>query len=194
MKPFIVFVLFASIAYAQLQPGQLQSDGATASFRGSLPPKARAELAREQIEPLQSRLNTLTQDFSSIKKHARAADADIFLKAVRYALEFQEWYGKKPEDDLKKANALLDEAAKRIAFLKKNQTPWMDGFGLKVLGFYSKIDDSPQPYGVEIPVGLSFGPSNPAVPMWIWLHGRGDTDTDLHFAFNRLNAKKPGQF
>jgi predicted peptidase len=30
--------------------------------------------------------------------------------------------------------------------------------------------------------------------MWIWLHGRGDTATDLHFVYSKLMAKKPGQF
>ncbi len=129
-----------------------------------------------------------------MKIHFRSADAEIFLKAVRYAIEFQEWYGKKPEDGVKVADALLDEAAKRIEALKENRTPWMEGSGLKVLGFYSKIDGSAQPYGVEIPEGLSFGKNHPCMPMWIWLHGRGDTSTDLQFVHGRLNAKKPGQF
>jgi len=76
---------------------------------------------------------------------------------VRYAIDFDEWYDKKPEDGVKKATALLEEAKKRIASLKENKTPWMDGTGQKVLGFYSKIDDSAQPYGVEIPEGLEIG-------------------------------------
>ncbi|MEQ1924458.1 MAG: dienelactone hydrolase family protein, partial [Pyrinomonadaceae bacterium] len=33
------------------------------------------------------------------------------------------------------------------AALKENKTPWMDGSGQKVLGFYSKLDGSAQPYG-----------------------------------------------
>jgi hypothetical protein len=49
-----------------------------------------------------------------VKKHPRAADADIFLKAVRYALEFDEWYDKKPRTASRRPNALLDEAKKRI--------------------------------------------------------------------------------
>ena len=181
--------LLSAITQAQLQP-----DGATASFRGSLPPKPTGELSPDQIKTLENRLADLTRDFASVKKHPRAADADIFLKAVRYAIEFQEWYGKKPDDDLKKATALLEEAANRIRSLKQNETPWLNGSGQKILGFYSKIDDSPQPYGVEIPEGLVYGKGKPSAPMWIWLHGRGDTDTDMHFVFSRLNAKKPSQF
>ncbi|MFN9412507.1 MAG: hypothetical protein ACK57V_09075, partial [Pirellula sp.] len=87
--------------YAQLQP-----DGATASFRGSLPPKPTAMPSSEKIAAWSQRLVQLTQAFTSVKSHPRAADADIFLKAVRYAIEFEEWYGKKPEDSERVANAL----------------------------------------------------------------------------------------
>ncbi len=189
MKTLVLFALLTAVAHAQLQP-----DSATATFRGSLPPKPTTDLSSDQIKLLENKLADLTRDFAAVKKHPRAADADIFLKAVRYAIEFREWYGKKPEEDMNKATALLDEATRRIESLKKNQTPWMDGSGQKVIGFYSKIDDSPQPYGVEVPDGLDFGRDRPKVPMWIWLHGRGDTSTDLHFVYGRLIAKKPGQF
>jgi hypothetical protein len=183
--------IFAPAPHAH---AQLRADGATASFKGSLPPKPTADLSKAQQNALAARLDNLTASFRAVRKHPRAADADIFLKAVRYALDFHEWYDKTPEDGIKKANALLDEAASRIESLKTNQTPWMDGTGQKVLGFYSKIDDSPQPYGVEIPEGLSYGKGQPPVPMWIWLHGRGDTSNDLNFVYGKLTAKKPGQF
>jgi len=189
MKSLLILIALSTVVYAQLQP-----DGATASFRGSLPPKPTSELSEDQVNAINTRLTEISRDFVAVKKHIRAADAEIFIKAVRYALEFHEWYGKRPEDDFNKAKALLDEAAKRIVSLKKNETPWLNGSGQKVLGFYSKIDNSPQPYGVEIPDGLEFGKGKSSVPMWIWLHGRGDTDTDMHFVFSRLNAKKPGQF
>ncbi len=182
-----LFVLSVLPAAAQLGP-----NGATASFKGSLPPKPTAALSAEQEASIEKQLAGLKADFDSVKKHPRSADAAIFLKAVRYALDFDEWYDKKPEDAVKKAFALLDEAKKRILALKENKTPWMDGSGQKVLGFYSHIDDSPQPYGVEVPEGLEIGKKE--IPMWIWLHGRGDTATDLNFVYSRLMAKKPGQF
>jgi predicted esterase len=190
MKP----ALLLSLALAGTLSAQLHPDGATASFKGTLPPKPTAALSTEQESAIEKQLAAVTAEFQSVKKHPRAADADIFLKAVRYALEFDEWYDKKPEDGLKKAAALLDEARARIAALREDRTPWMDGPGQKVLGFYSRIDDSPQPYGVEVPQGLEWGAEKKAVPMWVWLHGRGDTATDLHFIYGRLKATKPGQF
>lgn len=186
--------LLLTLSVATLASAQLRPDGATASFKGSLPPKPVAALSAEQEAEIEKELAAVLKDFQSVKKHERAADADIFLKAVRYALDFDEWYDKKPEDGIKKTTALLAEAKKRIASLKENKTPWMEGSGQKVLGFYSKIDSSPQPYGVEVPEGLEFGKGKKAIPMWVWLHGRGDTATDLHFVYSRLNAKKPGQF
>lgn len=174
--------------------GQLRADGATASFKGSLPPKPTAPLSAEQEDALAKELAAVTTDFAAVKTHARAADVEIFLKAVRYALEFDEWYDKKPEDGVKKATVLLEEAKKRIAALKQGEAPWMQGSGQKVLGFYSAIDGSAQPYGVEIPEGLEWGAEKKPVPMWIWLHGRGDTATDLPFVYSKLMAKKGGQF
>ncbi len=193
MKRRLSFGVLAGLLLAGGElTAQLRSDGATASFRGSLPPKPVADLSAEQEADLTRRLQELTTAFAAVKKHERAADAEIFLKAVRYALEFHEWYDKKAEDGVKKANRLLDEAAERIESLQKNETPWMAGSGWKVLGFYSRIDDSAQPYAVEVPEGLEIGKK--AIPMWIWLHGRGDTSTDLHFIAGKLGSTKPGQF
>ncbi len=193
MTKHLFFLSFLAMTALPLQ-AQLGADGATASFRGSLPPPPTAAISAEQEAGIEKELEVVTQAFEAVKKHERAADADIFLKAVRYALEFDEWYDKTPEEGVKKAMALLDEAKKRIDSLLHNETPWMKGSGQKVLGFYSEIDDSPQPYGVEVPEGLEFGRTAESVPMWIWLHGRGDTMTDLHFVHARLMAKKPGPF
>ena len=159
-----------------------------------LPPKPVAPLSEAQEAAITLRLDELDRAFGAVKGHALSADAAIFLKAVRYALEFDEWYDKKAEDGVKKVKTLLDEAESRIASLKKNETPWMKAAGWKVLGFYSEIDGSPQPYAVEMPEGLKWGEKEKPVPMWIWLHGRGDTSTDLHFIAGKLNGKKPGQF
>ncbi len=193
MKTFFGLVL-GGLLLATQGWGQLGADGATASFRGALPPAPVAALSAEQEEVIATKLAEVQEMFELVKGHERAADVAIFLKAVRYALEFDEWYDKKAEDGVKKAMKLLDEAEMRIAALKKNQTPWLEQSGWQVLGFYSKIDGSAQPYGVEIPEGLKWGAAEKPVPMWIWLHGRGDTATDLHFIAGKLGSTKRGQF
>ena len=52
-------------------------------------------------------------------------------------------------------------------------------------GYRSEVDGS-QPYGLEIPDSVDF--SKP-VPLYIWLHGRGDNATDLHFIVERQGRK-----
>ena len=73
--------------------------------------------------------------------------------------------------------------------MSKGELPWTKARGLVVRGFRSRIDDSVQPYGLEIPAGLEL---NRPVPLYVWLHGRGDKATDLHFIEQRMN--KPGKF
>ena len=148
MKYSVFFSLSLWVVAAQ---AQLSPNGATASFKGSLPPKPTAALSAEQEGGIAKELAEVTKAFQAVKKHPRAADADIFLKAVRYALEFHEWYDKKPEDGVKKATALLEEAKKRIAALGKNETPWMNGSGQKVLGFSEAAVPLGPPLKVFVP-------------------------------------------
>jgi hypothetical protein len=131
MRPIFSALFLLSLLPAQ---AQLSPNGATASFKGSLPPKPVAPLTAEQEAATEKTLAEVETAFEAVKKHPRSADAAIFLKAVRYALDFDEWYDKKPEDNLKTVNALLDEAKKRIASLKDGKTPWMDGAGQKEIG------------------------------------------------------------
>ncbi len=195
MRPFLPPVLAALLTLAPHATAQLRADGATASFKGSLPPKPTSALSQQQEAELEQELAAVEVSFAPLRATPFAADIEIFLKAVRYALDFDEWYDKKPEDSLKKAQALLAEARARTAALKKGEMPWLTGAGQKVLGFYSAIDGSAQPYGVEIPEGLDFSAKRKQnIPLWIWLHGRGDTATDLPFVYSKLMAKKPGQF
>jgi len=184
LLPFLAIFCAPVLSQAQLGP-----DGATASWLGSLPPKAVADISAEQQATLEKELAEATAAFQAVNKHPNAADAHIFLKAVRYAIDFHEWYDKKAEDNVKKAQGLLEEARERIDSLSRNETPWMNGPGSKVLGFYSGIDDSPQPYGVEVPEGLEWGKGKKQIPMWVWLHGRGDTSTDINFIASRMRSK-----
>ena len=183
------FAFVALLCGPVLSHAQLSADGATASFKGSLPPKPSADISPEQQAAIEKRLAEVTAKFQTVKKHKFAADADIFLKAVRYALEFHEWYDKTPADGEKKANALLDIAELRISGLQQDDASWVYGSGRKVLGFYSKLDGSPQPYGVEVPSDVAFGTDTKPFPMWMWLHGRGDTSTDINFILGMLRGK-----
>ena len=107
------------------------------------------------------------------------ADVEIFLKAVRFALLHGEFYA---PDDVQKAQRLLDQAAQRIDALSQGKRPWNQQRGLIVRGYRSKLDDSPQPYGLVVPEDHEL---KQPVPLYVWLHGRGDKITDLHFITQR---------
>lgn len=169
----------------------------------ALPPPPLCIFSAEHEAALKAELAEVTQSFQEVKRHERAADIDIFLKAVRYALEFHEWYDANAGESLKKARTLLAEARARITALsKQEEPPWLKGSGFKVLGFYSEIDGSPQPYGVEIPKGLAedefvetaapgFGSTRKPPPVCVWLHDRDETLTDMGFVHAHLTARQP---
>lgn len=146
-----------------------------------MPADVQAKL-RQSLGELQRRLSERSDD-------PRTSDVAIFSKAVDFALRHREFYAPKDAD---KAAVLLAEASKRLDELEKlpaDAVPsWAKATGLIVRGYKSQIDDSPQPYGLVIPEDYD---ATKEVPLYVWLHGRGDKNTDLHFITERMT--KPGQ-
>ncbi|MBU63331.1 MAG: hypothetical protein CMI26_12610, partial [Opitutae bacterium] len=147
-----------------------------------IPPQG-IEIPDEDRNRIQSRLSEATESAERIRNHP---DVAVFRKAVRFALLNGEFYDKK---HFALADKLLDEADRRTAFLTEGETPWTSAKQLVVRGFRSKIDDSVQPYGLEVPEKLQL---NRPVPLYVWLHGRGDKNTDLHFIGQRMS--RSGKF
>ena len=141
------------------------------------------EIPSETRAKLEARLQKANARPATIRDNP---DVAVFSKAVRFALENGEFYDKK---DFPIAERLLDEADRRAVNLVEGTTPWTRSKGLVVRGFRSKIDDSFQPYGLEISPKLRL---NRPVPLYVWLHGRGDKTTDLHFIHRRMS--RPGNF
>lgn len=148
-----------------------------------LPPRG-IEIPTRVRESTNQRLEELTKRFAPIRQDVSAADIGVLLKAVELALLNGEIY--KPAH-IELLGQTLDLAERRIQRLTSNEPDWTRDH-LTVRGFYSKIDDSAQPYGLVIPEDL---PANKPVPLYVWLHGRGDKNTDIHFIKERLS--KVGQ-
>ncbi|MDB5296807.1 MAG: phospholipase/Carboxylesterase, partial [Phycisphaerales bacterium] len=74
-------------------------------------------------------------------------------------------------DLLKTANRRLDE-------IEAGAPSWVGKKGFVVRGYRSDVDGSAQPYGLDIPDDVDL---TKPTPLYVWLHGRGDTDTDLYF-------------
>jgi hypothetical protein len=156
----------------------------------ALPEPSVSDPLRKEVDSVKGRVEALR-----LKEPERTADVEVFFKAADFALEIGEFWNPK---DIDKVRTILDEGNKRLAALEKGDAYWTRQRGAVVRGFYSRIDGYPQPYGLEIPEGLtlpdptSVKASDTVPPLWIWLHGRGDKETDLHFIAGRMTRK--GQF
>jgi pimeloyl-ACP methyl ester carboxylesterase len=150
-----------------------------------LPPEG-LEIPADVRERLETRLATTKKRMEAMQHlEPLLPDVEIFTKAVELALLHREFYVPK---DFAKADWALDQANERLDGLSKGQTPWIKTTGLVVRGYRSIIDGSAQPYGLVIPKDHDF---DKPCPLYVWLHGRGDKNTDLHFLQER--ATKIGQ-
>ncbi|MBC8350714.1 MAG: hypothetical protein H8E66_01925 [Planctomycetes bacterium] len=159
-----------------------RSDGPKIERR--LPPPG-IEIPALERERLAGEVRGLQEELATVRSHKHAADVEVFAKAVDFALLHNEFYNAK---DVGKADRLITSAKERLAQLKTGKTPWHRQHGFVVRGYRSRIDDSVQPYGLVIPDDIDF---TKRVPLYIWLHGRGDKTTDLHFIDQRQT--KAGQ-
>lgn len=155
-----------------------------------IPPKGLALPEGLQVK-LETELKDLQQRVDQLQaKKVDTLDAEVFVKAVSFALKNGEFFRKA---DFKQAEKTVELAKERLDSLEKGETPWHEQRGVLVRGLRSKIDGSVQPYGLYIPEDLSL--KNP-VPLLVWLHGRGDTTTDMGFIRHSLakNAALNGEF
>ncbi len=141
-----------------------------------------AQLVTE-IAPLQSRAATSTWTRLCLP------DVQIFANAVRYALEFDEFFD--TTNEVSAARSFLQLGMERVAALQGGLAPWLNATGLVVRGYTSKIDGSVQPYGLVVPA--SFRPnSGQRYRLDAWFHGRDEKLTELNFLRGRL--KSAGEF
>ncbi len=141
-----------------------------------LPPLGGITLESKVRAELEKRVQELSDRVWEVDFKDDVADIGALVKAVSLALEHNELY---KESEVKIAHALLDLAEKRHREIdEEDTTSWAEETGLVVRGYQSDIDDSYQPFGLEIPENLD---RSKPVPLLVWLHGRGDKTTDLHF-------------
>jgi len=130
-----------------------------------VPPPGVAVPAADRAE-LEAGLARLARRIENIRNHPLAPDVQIFHNAVRYALQYDEFF--KPEE-ITRAKDLLRQGQERADALAGGAAPWAAATGQIVRGYVSKIDRSVQPYGLDVPP--SFSPTRPH---------RGRLDTGFH--------------
>lgn len=130
---------------------------------------------------LEAGLAELGRAIEALRGDAKAAphlpDVQIYHNAVRYALQFNEFFA---ERDIPRARALLTQGSERARLLAAGQTPWLTQPGPSARGYLSRIDGSVQPYGLYVPD--TFSAASPR--KWrldAWFHGRGETLSEVNF-------------
>ncbi len=152
-----------------------------------VPAEKKAELENWLAE-LRKRIGDVRR-LGEPRKAELLPDVEIFHKAVHDALVYQEFFDPKEIDF---AGTLLRTGLARADELLTTHRPsWTTETGLVVRGYVSKIDGSVQPYGLVVPESYSAkGPGRFRTD--VWLHGRGETLSELNFLRDRMN--NPGLF
>lgn len=174
MKSPLCILLLAAIALAQqaIRP---------------VPPLG-VEVAAQDRSELESGLARLRGAIDKLRANPLVPDVLIYHEAVRYALQYNEFF--RP-DEIAKAKTLLQHGEERAKQLADGTAPWTTSPGLIVRGYISKIDKSVQPYGLVVPP--SYSPTAPH--RWrldAWFHGRGEMLSEVNFLSDR--ERSPGEF
>ena len=185
MSRFVIFLCILFIfgldtraeTYKQLPPSGIAIDA------------AEGQRLRMSVRQLQQQLDAAAADSADAQQWR--PDVEVLIRAVRLALEQNLFFKKGQVAD---AKLLLDEASKRLSaaaagdrglrLIGLSIEPTADP-QLLVGGFVSRIDDSVQPYGLVIPPEFDVS-SNQPCRMDVWLHGRGDTKTEIPFLRERM--------
>ena len=147
----------------------------------AIPAAARSELEGGAAD-LRRDLDTVARELAAAKSTRLATllpDAEIFHKAVDWALRHDEFFDPK---QVVVARRLLATGRERVVQLRAGRAPWLEATGLIVRGYRSQLDDSVQPYGLVVPPSLKR--EQPA-RLLVWLLGRGEKRTELAFIAER---------
>jgi hypothetical protein len=157
-------------------------------------PKLGVEVPAEVRAELEAGLKSLDAKIDAIrwrkdpKMVKLLPDVEIYRKAVRDALDYQEFFDAK---EFAIARKLLEQGHDRAVGLEIGNPAWTRAKGLVVRGYRSKIDGSVQPVGLVIPDTYD-GNLPGRYRTDLWFHGRGETLSELTFVHQRQT--QPGQF
>lgn len=151
-------------------------------------PPLGVEVSANDRAELEKGIAALSAAIDKVKGSELATDVIIYRDAVRFALQYGEFF--KPEE-VGRAKELLRTGMERADALSRGEATWPKATGLVVRGYRSRIDDSVQPYGLVVPPNWT-----PAAPRkWrldAWFHGRNETLSEVNFIAERQS--RPGEF
>ncbi len=171
MTPFRLLggCLLASVSLSHIVQAQPPIDSAASAIQQKL----------TAINEVVARLKTGREDVRPV------ADVEVFAKAADWIVRHNEFY--KP-DYATWTVELINTGLRRAQELAESKNSWLGRPGKTILGYYSEVDGSVQPFAIRIPEG--YDPK--AVKRWplhVELHGRGDTLNEVSFIHSHLASE-----
>jgi len=132
----------------------------------------------QEIEQITNRLAELTATLDTLRA-AKVSDdllveVEVNARAVQNVLRYREEFF--TQSVVQQALRAVDQGMQRARQLQAGHPTWPTAVGSVARAIRSRVDGTPQPYRVMIPAG--YDPKKPT-PLYIYLHGRGDTDLGL---------------
>lgn len=168
----------AAEAYKQLPPQGIELPKET---------RAKLEASTKELRRLLDRAVTNSKDADQWRP-----DVEVFVRGVELALEQNLFYAEKDSQAAIRALQIGRQRLDAVAKGARGLDLLAIGTGGKgegrtlAGGFISKIDGSVQPFGLVIPES-PLSVEGKRFRMDVWLHGRGDTTTEVPFLLERLD-------
>jgi len=142
----------------------------------AVPDADKSELAAG-VEALGKEIDALRAELKGKPALDLLPDVQIYHKAVKWALDYNEIFNVK---EIPVAKKHLKTGMDRAKQLREGTPAWNTATGAVARGYISKIDGSVQPYGVFVPTTFQPGADH-RHRVDTWFHGRGETLSELSF-------------
>jgi dienelactone hydrolase len=149
----------------------------------TFPPPKIVPLDRDTRETIDTRTEQLAGAVSRLKRlgvqDPSLADIEVFLKAARWIVKHDEFYGK---DAGEWSLAVLDHGLLRASQQSRGEAPWLQSPAGTIVGraYRSRIDGSLQPYAVTFPHDYAQD-ARKRYRIDVVLHGRDSGLTEVKF-------------
>lgn len=164
-----------------------------------LPPDG-IELTTSEKQELAASVAQIDGSITALSKSAndKAWQNDVLVlrRSLKLAIDQNLFFGKKKQA-ISQFQTVANLARRRIELAREGKRG-LDLLGhgkasssepqLLVGGFVSAIDDSVQPFGLIVPAGYDPNEDR-SYRLDVWLHGRGDTKTEVPFLVERMTKK-----
>lgn len=143
----------------------------------------------QKIEKLTAAELEIEADGLTRSRRPHIADIEVYAKAVEWMLRHNEIYKPNYIDQAKAA--LKTGLARADAFARKEED-WGTQPGKVILGYYSDVDSSAQPYALTLPKGFSFETPG-RWPLHVVLHGRAAQMNEVNFISRHDGKDAPAE-